>query len=125
MRGWLHGLLEGLHLANEGLLLDLFVLYLNRMAPNKIGKNFLVFQIKPFSFSQLTSYLLHLFKCSRFHPFLCGAGVCMVQQVLLAAMLRGGVGGGGNGVLRTWEKLLTHGTHNVGLWKIHSNAPTA
>lgn len=49
----------------------------------------------------------------------------MVQQVLLAAMLRGGVGGGGNGVLRTWENLLTHGTHNVGLWKIHSNAPTA
>lgn len=44
----------------------------------------------------------------------------MVQQVLLAAMLRGGVGGGGNGVLSTWENLLTHGTHNVGLWKIHS-----
>lgn len=34
-------------------------------------------------------------------------------------------GGGGNGVLRTWENLLTHGTHNVGLWKIHSNTPTA
>lgn len=36
-----------------------------------------------------------------------------------------GWGGGGNGVLRTWENLLTHGTHNVGLWKIHSNTPTA
>lgn len=74
-----------------------------------------------FFFLQLSAYLLHLYKCLCFHGFIV-VQVCAwcSRCCWLPCSAARGVG-----VLCTGEKLLTHGTHNVGLWKIHLSTPTA